>query len=329
VKRYDFYDPLLLYNLKINCSKCKGESKTCAHCKGAGKEPVNLNGLWYPSPAFLVCGGPSVNKIDYKRLAERGVASLGINNAAGHVPCSAWCFLDAPSRFHYGLFLDPKCLTFMPSSKKDQNNIVVKLPDKTFQRLRIRLGNTPSALGYIRNYNPRDCKKENFLTDYYAHACLGNIDTLNKKNIATPLCSILIGLRILHYLGCPRVYILGLDLTRDQETKAFYSFNEYTTKDSNDVYVHPKAKKRRWWRHVLENEMLCNLKTIFKKHNFKVYNCNPDSKCTAFKYVPFEKALKDCKNGIPQEPFDFENYYNKKKIIVGKKLSLKRLKTIQ
>ena len=57
--------------------------------------------------------------------------------------------------------------------------------------------------------------------------------------------------------------------------------------------------------------MLQMLKPVFEKHNFQVFNCNPESKCDVFKYVPFEEAIDDCKGCVPKEPFDLSEWYNK------------------
>ena len=47
------------------------------------KQPTTaLRNLLAGGSAFLVCGGPSLSSVEYNRLSERGVFSLGINNVA-------------------------------------------------------------------------------------------------------------------------------------------------------------------------------------------------------------------------------------------------------
>ena len=66
----DFVDPLRVHEVD--------GTKTTAH-----------RNMLRGGSAFLVCGGPSAKEVEYTRLKERGIFSLGINNAA------AWCPVDA------------------------------------------------------------------------------------------------------------------------------------------------------------------------------------------------------------------------------------------
>ena len=70
------HDNLLVVNPRQACLACGGtrrKRRDCEVCSGTGYKRIDLRGLWHPAPAFLVCGGPSINKINYKRVAERGV----------------------------------------------------------------------------------------------------------------------------------------------------------------------------------------------------------------------------------------------------------------
>ena len=281
------YDNLFVVNPKAPCPICGGnrrKRKECEPCKGSGMLPINLSGLWYPSSGFLVCGGPSVNKIDFKKLRERGIVSFGVNNVAGHVPVDAWCFSDPQTKFHHGLFFDPKCITFSPIPKL-RKHVRVKLPDNTFRMTDIEVKDCPGTIGFNRKstFDP-----ETFFSDPYAHWGKG------EKGYGC-LCTMLLGFRLIHYLGCKKVYLLGVDFWITEQ--AGYSFNQ--------------AKTVRNGRYDSENKMLRDLKVLFDKNDFKVYNCNPDSKCDVFEYVPFDKAVEDCKKLIPNEPFDLSTWYDK------------------
>ena len=142
-------DPLFVANPHIGCPSCSHNDKRddCPVCMGSGKMPVNLNFFWHPSAAFLVCGGPSINKLPYHKLAERGIMSLAVNNIAGHVRTSAWVFGDPQNKFHHGLFLDPKILTFSPCGKI-RKRVRAKLPDGTFRGLRIKVQDCPGTLAF-------------------------------------------------------------------------------------------------------------------------------------------------------------------------------------
>jgi len=290
---YNYQDPLFLVNGNHYCPACKNEREqreNCSVCHKTGYHPINLNGLWHPSPGFLVCGGPSINKIPYQRLRERGIVSLAVNNVAAHVPVTSWCFSDPQNKFHHGLFLDPKCMTFSPIPKL-KRMVMTKLPNKKFKLMNMRVKHCPSTFGFDRKttFNAKE-----FFSTEHAHWGRGGKQPENDKPFIC-LSTMLIGLRLLHYLGCPKIYLLGVDLWMTNE----------------QPYAFKQAKKARNGRYNNENAYLRELKPIFDQNNFQVFNCNPESKCDVFDYIPFEEALEDCRGGVPAEPFDTELWYNK------------------
>ena len=286
-------DSLFVVNPKKACSLCQNDKLArgkCEVCRGTGFRPVDLNGLWYPSSGFLVCGGPSVNKIDKEKLRERGVVSLAVNNVAGHVPVTAWCFGDPQIKFHHGVHLDPKCLTFAPLGKL-RKRIYVKLPDGTFRATKVHVMDCPGVYGFARTskFIPSE-----FFSSWYGQWGRGGDQPASDMPFKC-LCTMLLGFRLMHYLGCPRIYLLGVDLWMDEASP--YAFNQQRS-----------PHNRRYWK---ENAYLKELKPVFKEHGFEVFNCNPDSKCDVFDYVPFEKAYEDCRGAVPIEPFDLSKWYDK------------------
>jgi len=293
-KNYNYKDPLFVTSSKAWCSVCNNEEplkSTCTNCKSTGYQPVNLNGMWYPSSGFLVCGGPSINKIPYQRLRERGIVSLAVNNVAAHVPVSAWCFSDPQTKFHHGLFLDPKCITFTPVPKL-RRHIIAKLPNKKFQQMDARVRHCPSSFGFARKTT---FHAETFLTSEFSYWGRGGKQPENDKPFQC-LCTMLLGFRLMHYLGCPRIYLLGVDFWMEKDKQ-------------NYAFVQEKSARN--GRYKNENAYLKELKPVFDAAGFEVFNCNKESKCDVFQYVPFEEALEDCRGGVPLEPFDTEHYYSK------------------
>ena len=275
-------DPLFVCNPKAPCPVCNGDRdrlkrRNCEACDGSGYFPINLNGLWAPSAAFLVCGGPSLKTLPTERLRERGVVSLAVNQVASIVPVTAWTFGDPAEKFHHGLHLDPKMITFAPLGKL-RHPLNAKLPDGQWRRLGLENGkeelclrDCPTVFGYSRDglFEP-----STFLTTTYAHwgGVPFHVDNIKPKNIqpnGTAICtncqkpglsfhsmkldepvfcnscqspfrvndkgefeyqhakthclaSMLLGFRLLHYLGCPRIYLLGVDLwMTDEQPYAF------------------------------------------------------------------------------------------------------------
>jgi len=313
------HDPLLVVNPKVECRTCsevktgilascgvcgknpkpcpvcekriEQEKGECKECGGTGSRAVDLCGLWAPSAAFLVCGGPSLNKLPYDRLGEKGVASLAVNNVAGYTKVSAWVFSDPQSKFHHGLFLDPKILTFAPLGKL-KRKVRAKLPDGTFRDVRTRVRDCPGTLGFSRR---TEFDASTFLTTRFAHWGRGGKQEENNRPFMC-LCTMLLGIRLLHYLGCPRVYMLGVDFLMTDDAQ--YSFGQ-TAGVKNG-------------RYAKENAMLAELKPVFDKEGFQLFNCNQESGCDVFPKVNFEQAFEDCKGGVPEEPFDLTEWYSKK-----------------
>ena len=280
-------DNLFVVNPKKVCPVCLGDRikrKSCGYCQDSGMLPVDISGMWSPSAGFLVCGGPSLNKIDYGRLRERGVVSLGVNNVSAYVPVDAWCFSDPEIKFHHGLFYDPKCTTFAPIPKL-RRNVRVKLPDGTFRMTDRKIMDCPGTFGFHRrsDFNP-----ETFFSDSFAHWGKG-------ENGYGCLCTMLIGFRLMHYLGCKKIYLLGVDFWITEK----------------EGYAFEQSKTVRNGRYDAENQMLRDLRVTFDKYNFKVYNCNPDSRCDAFEYMSFDNAIQDCKGAVPKTPFDLTEWYDK------------------
>ena len=284
-----YIDPLILVNSKKVCPVCNSQKpaiKHCTNCNKLGFLRTDLNGLW-SSPGFLVCGGPSINKLPFHKLSERGIVSLAINNSAGHVPVSAWVFSDPQEKFHHGLFLDPKMMTFTPISKLTKNYRIKE--NGQFRWSENKVKDCPNTFGFSRKTL---LYPDQFLKSDYAMWGYGGKQTDNKPFEC--LATILLGIRLMCYLGCPRIYLLGVDFLRTLEAQ--YSFAQKAN-TSNRRYEH-------------ENAMLRSIRPFIEQQGVKVYNCNPESKCDAFEYVSFDNAFEDCK-GIVREPFDLEGWYEK------------------
>jgi hypothetical protein len=290
-----YNDLLEIVNSKQPCPKCNGEKpqiKVCDYCKRSGFEQINLSGLWHrdnPTAGFLVCGGPSINKLPYHKLKERGVVSLGVNNIAAHVPVSAWCFSDPHVKFHHALFFDPAIMTFAPTPKLNKR-IRIKQADGTFRELKKKVKDCPNTFGFNRK---TFLYPEQFLTTEYAHWGYGGKQPESERPY-TCLSTMLLGIRLMCYLGCQRIYMLGVDFWRDKEQQ--YAFGQKANA-SNNRYLH-------------EDDMLKKIKPYLEEKDIKIFNCNPESKCTAFDYVSFDDAFKICRNDVPED-IDLSNWYEK------------------
>ena len=288
----NYVDPLLMVNSKKTCPVCNGEKpakKACLDCGKSGYVPIDLSGLWDTMSGFLVCGGPSINKLPFHFLRDRGIASLGINNAAGHVPCSAWCFSDPQEKFHHGLYLDPNIMTFAPIPKLSKR-IKVKREGK-IDWVETRVQECPNTFGFDRKTSMYPGE---FLTTPYAQWGYGGKQPENERPF-TCLSTMLLGIRLMCYLGCKRIYMLGVDFWRDE----------------NEQYAFPQKAALVNGRYDKESAMLESIKPVLEGRGIEVYNCNAESKCKVFNYVSFDEALIDCRGNVPREPFDLAGWYEK------------------
>ena len=92
----------------------------------------------------------------------------------------------------------------------------------------------------------------------------------------------------MHYLGCRKVFLLGVDFGMDpehsdQDQVGNYAFNQGRT----DKDCRKNNKK-----YAVTHKMLEILQPIFLKAGYEVYNCNPNSRLTVFPFVTLERALK-------------------------------------
>jgi hypothetical protein len=255
-----------------------------------------LRDLWAPGAGFLVCGGPSLKTLDLSPLRERGINSLGVNNVAGYAPVSAFTFSDPPEKFHHGVFFDAKVMKIVPVPKL-KKRVRAKCEDGIFRMTAFRVGQCPNVWGYHRNaiWQP-----DQFLTidrATWGHGKEGLVVDAKRPRI---LFTFFLGLRLLHYLGCRRVYMLGVDFRMSEQSGYAFDQNRWpgACRGNNNSYS-------------LANRMLLELKPHFDEMNYEVFNCNPKSRCTVFPYVSYEKALEDVRGPVPKEPFDMSGWYEK------------------
>lgn len=288
-------DPLLVTSSKVRCKACGGSRRarrTCEVCRSTGWNPIDLSNLWSPQPAFLVCAGPSLRNVDPEALRSRGVLSLGINNAGAFAPTSAWTFSDPQWKFHSAQHWDGRNLTFCPTPKLGKQ-IRIKTAEG-FRTVTCKAGDCPGVVGYARRTT---FNAQTFLTDWWAHWGRGGKQPQEDLPFRR-LCTMLLGIRLLHYLGCPRVYMIGVDFWMSRE----------------DPYAwggHPTSGNKLWAKITA---MMEELKPVFQAADFHIYNASgPDSQCKAFPFVDFETALADCKGGLGQEPYDLDDWYSHKR----------------
>lgn len=278
----------------------------------ADKRPTDaLRGMLKGGVAFLVCGGPSAKQLPLEQLQQPGCWSLAVNNMAAYYRPNAFVCSDPPSKFHEGIWRDPNIMKFVPEVKLHdrRGKLRRKQPDGSFADLKLTdevatTQTVPNVWGFGRRswFKPDDT----FFTD--PHAAWGNNDdgvrrTRGKKTVCTPL----LGLRILYYLGARRVYLVGVDFYMDPAAGLHdnYAFKEERDKgacESNNA------------QYAVVNEWLCLMQQndVFSKFGLEVYNTNEASGLRAFAHVPFDVAVADAWRDWPSgPPYDCKSWYHK------------------
>lgn len=297
-----------------------------------------LRGVLAGRSAFLACGGPSARALPLEALAERGVWTMAVNNAAGHFPCQAFVCSDPPSKFSHSVWLDPAIMKLIPRPKMDRKRgrLRRKLPREEWQvcdrcRATGRDGDRKcpacGGLGCLmfgpllgpdgRQMSAIDCPNvwgfsrrswlacdDTFFTDpaaSWGNQAAGVARTGEQRTA----CTMLLAMRLLRYLGAGRVFLLGVDFGMDpgRGPTGNYAFGELRDRDacqSNNM------------QYVIANSWLCRLQAagVFERFGIEFYNCNASSGLRAFSYVPFDEALADVRAGVEPRP-DLEGWYAK------------------
>lgn len=269
-----------------------------------------LRNLLSGRPSFLVCCGPSAKSLPLDCLDHRGIWSMAINNMAGFVRPSSFVCADPPSKFHHGIWLDPCVMKFVPIPKlgKGRSNLREKIGDE-FRTLQIggkdhSVGECPNVWAFSR--------RSWFIPDYTfftdSDAAWGNHDSGTvRTGLEKTVCTMLLGIRLLYYLGSRRIYLVGADFVMDPSVglKENYAFGE--DRDADAI----RSNNEQFF---IVNKWLVGMQDsgVFAKFGLEIFNCFSQSGLRAFPYVPFDLAIDDVLSNFPEEPFDLSGWYIKR-----------------
>ncbi len=264
-------------------------------------QTTSLRNLLAGGCAFLVGGGPSTNDIALEKLNYRGIFSLGVNNSAAHPRFRASAFVcsDPPKKFSHSIWLDPHCMKFVPTPKMTGNRQKLRCKkDGVFDRLDKGVSDCPNVWGFKR-WSWFSPDENYFLTN---GACWGNHNSgVKKTGEKKTVCTMLLGLRLLHYLGAKRIFLVGVDFL--MKPGAVYSFNQGKgdggcTSNNNQFAV--------------VNEWLSRMEDadVFGKFGIEIFNCYEYSGLRAFPYMEFEEAIEAATIEVEQHP-DLKSWYEK------------------
>ncbi len=235
---------------------------------------LHLTDMARGGSAFLIAGGPSFQDVPQEPL--RRVWTMTLNNAIASFRSNANCIVDQPSHFSLSMWLDPLITKFAPVAHFEKplwDNRRLLIGEEWVQKwepANLKVGDCPNVVGYRRN--------EKFHAPRWLHE--ETVNWGNHSKYGGGRSVFLAAIRILYLLGFRQVYLLGVDLEMTPEKK--YHFEERRSNGSIKGNMSTYAKLQAWF-----NE----LQPYFLKEHFIVKNCNPQSKLTAFPFVPFEEAI--------------------------------------
>jgi hypothetical protein len=256
--------------------------------------PLPLGDIYRGRSAFLVCSGPSLAKLAEERapaagmtprewfqrgpLAQPGVLKMGLNNSVKTVRPNLHVSVDSPAHWIRSLWLDPLITKFVPiclASKYVFNSDEWKF-------MEVRVGDCPNVVYYKRN--------EHFQAKQFLWEDCFNWGMHSEKGGGRSV--MLPAIRILYTLGIRKVYLLGCDF--NMSATSHYHFEQDRNKGSINGNTSTYKKLDGWFK---------ELRPLFEKEDFHVYNCNPQSGLKAFDFVSFDDALTEL-----QAHMDFVDY---------------------
>lgn len=267
-------------------------------------ESVNLEGLYRDASCFLLCGGPSLASAPLAELGAAGVVTMAVNNAwLSHRP-HLWTSVDRPGSFLDFRWRDPSILKIVPLAHLD-TQLHEKVVDGPydgdvwrgkFRKSPVRVCELPNVLFYRRN--------EKFDAASYLNegtinwGCHGKVkDALGHGGVRSVM---LVAIRLLHYLGFGRVYLLGCDF--NMGTQQQYGFG--------DQRKGPPGQRSNNRAYSVLNARFAAVRPQLEASGMRVLNCTPGSGLTAFPQFPIRKALLEAVQRINAKPDSGGGWYD-------------------
>jgi hypothetical protein len=192
-------------------------------------------------------------------------------------------------------------MKFVPTPKLTSNRrgLLRKKINGVFSSLDKTTVDCPNIWGFQRNpwLTPDD---QFFLSD---GACWGNHDKgATATNQAKTVCTMLLALRILYYLGARTIFLVGVDFRMTPGITG-YSFNQARDDGAAASNNAQFATVNDWLVKMQEDG-------VFSRFGLTVYNTFQHSGLRAFPYLPFDEAMIMAKGIIEDQP-NLSHWYDK------------------
>ena len=218
-------------------------SNSITHWTGSRWKYSEMHNDHTDMKAVIVCGGPSLSKVDKNKLKGPGKFVLGVNNTYPYIKPDAWIGMDDARCYARSLVHEPfpKFYRGTYHSLKFQNTILKDVYNSHF--ISCKKGAKEDFLSYTKD-----------TSDYF----------LWEKNVLS------MSLQLVVAMGFKEIYLVGCDLSMDQG------------KYFNDVSLNEKESSENKRLYNTLFEWLSWLNKEVKKVGIKIYSSSPESKINKF-----------------------------------------------
>jgi len=257
---------------------------------------VFLGDMYRGASAFLVLGGPSILDLNLDALRQPGILTMGINNAVRTFRPNLWMCVDNPQNFILSTWVDPTITKFVPYAHAEK-----KLFDSNlWKESDLTVGQCPNVFYYRRNEQfqaEQYLFEDTFNWGNHSNLChCGHWRADTKKNPKAKketVCSecgkkafgsrsvFLPAIRMMYFLGVRNLFLIGCDFKMELGKKNYHFEQDRSSGSVNGNNGSYRALARR----------LEELKPIFERMGFSVFNCNPNSHLDVFPKVSFKDAI--------------------------------------
>ncbi len=230
-------------------------------------KPFPIEGMYKGASCFIILSGPSTNQLNLSLLDRPNIVTFGVNNSPTIIRPKLWTCVDDPEKFMISIFRDPLITKFIPVKKQKK-----RIFDNTKWAMSdMIVKDCPNVIYYHRN--------EKF--DPLTYLTEPTINWGSHKKHGGRRSVFLAAIKICYLLGFKRIFLLGCDFHMKVNSQN-YSWAQDRTKNS---------VKGNNTSYTAMEERFNLLRPLFDKNDFHVYNCNKNSKLTAFPYMSYRNAI--------------------------------------
>ena len=233
---------------------------------------------------FLLCGGPSLAKMNLELLRQPGIVTMGVNNSPAVFRPNWWVHVDAADRFLRSIWEDENIRKFTPIGLK--NGRIFDSDSWSYTEQKVT--DCPNVSYYRRH--------EGFAAGEFLRGnsvCWGG-----KEGKSVMLAAI----RILYELGFRKIYLLGADFRMAEDYGYAWAQGRAAAAVANNNRLYGAL-----------NDWFTQLRPLFEQEGLQVKNCTPESGLKAFDAMTLEEAVAEARLKIDVAKERTEGLYDKAK----------------